>query len=49
MCSNLQNKHSIIRGRGHDDRLWDKAWIRQKNLSQSIKKKLDWGRWGGVS
>lgn len=46
MCSNLQNKHSI-RGRGHDDRLWEKAWIRQKNLSQSIKKKAGLGQ-GGV-
>lgn len=44
ICESMEHP---VRGRGQDDRPWDKVGVRQRNLSQSIKKaglgQVGWG------
>lgn len=47
MCSNLQNKHSIIRGRGHDDKALGQGLDKAEKFIPEHQKK-SWTGAGGV-
>lgn len=48
MCSNLQNKHSIIRGRGHDDKALGQGLDKAEKFIPEHQKKAGLGQvgWG---